>query len=53
MLKAKVELVTKQSKKTGNNYTALEISFENGYRKMVFLDNAEIYMLTSLDSVSN
>lgn len=44
----KVELVTRKSKKTGNTYTALELQFENGYTKLVFLDNAEIYMLSTL-----
>lgn len=47
-MKVNVELVTRNSKKSGNPYTALEMTFENGYKKLVFLDNAEIYMLSSL-----
>lgn len=48
MLKGQIELVTKKSKKTGNDYTALEITFENGYKKMVFLESSEIFMLKQL-----
>ena len=50
MLKSKVELVTRKSQKSGTMYTALEITFENGYKKLVFLENAEIYMLSALSS---
>lgn len=42
------ELVTKKSKKTGNDFTVLELTFPNGYTKWVFLDQAELYMLMSL-----
>lgn len=52
MIKANVNLVERESKKTGNVYTALELTFENGYKKLVFLDNAETYMLSGL-SVKN
>lgn len=38
--------VTKVSKKTGKEYVALEITFPNGYKKIVFLDKAEEYLAT-------
>jgi len=38
--------VEKVSKKTGNKYIALEITFPNGYKKIVFLDKAEEYLVT-------
>ena len=41
--------LTKKSKKTGNDYTCLEILFPNGYKKVVFLEEAEQYMLASLN----
>lgn len=37
--------VTKISK-NGNQYTCLEITFPNGYKKIVFLDKAEEYLAT-------
>lgn len=39
-----VVVVEKTSKK-GNSYTALEIIFPNGYKKLIFLDEAEKYMV--------
>ena len=39
-----VQVVEKVSK-TGNPYTALEITFPNGYKKLVFLEEAEKYMI--------
>ncbi len=36
--------ITKRSKKTGKEYTCLEIIFPNGYSKIVFLDKAEEYL---------
>lgn len=50
MLNVKAELVTRKSKKTGNNYIALELTFENGYKKLVFLENAETYMISAMSS---
>lgn len=38
-----VQVVSKTSK-NGNPYTALEITFPNGYKKIVFLDKAEEYL---------
>ena len=49
-MQIKGELVTRKSKKTGNDYVTLDLTFPNGYRKMVFLDNAEIYMLSGLEN---
>ena len=48
-MNVKCEVVTRKSKK-GNNYTALEITFPNGYKKIVFLDLAEVYMVQSLSA---
>ena len=39
-----VEFVEKTSK-NGNPYHVLEITFPGGYKKLVFLDNAEIHIL--------
>lgn len=36
--------VIKKISKKGNEYIALEITFPNGYRKLVFLDKAEEYI---------
>lgn len=44
----KVELETKTSKKTGNEYKVLVITFSNGYEKQVFLEKSEVYMLETL-----
>ena len=41
MLNVKCEIVTRKSKKTGNDYTALVLTFANGYKKLVLLDTAE------------
>lgn len=41
------ELVTKISK-AGNDYKVLEITFENGYKKTVFLDSAELFVVEQL-----
>ena len=47
-MNVKCEVVTRKSKKTGAEYTALEITFPNGYKKLVFLDNAETYMVLAM-----
>lgn len=44
----KVCLVEKVSKKTGNPYKCVEITFPNGFVKVVFIQQAETYMLTQL-----
>ena len=43
----KYEIIEKTSKKTGNPYEVLVLTFENGYKKDVFLSDAELYMLKS------
>lgn len=50
--KISVELVTRTSKKSGNQYSALEITFSNGYKKLVFLDQAELFMAQTLENNS-
>lgn len=42
-----VQLVTKTAK-NGNEYKVLELEFVNGYKKIVFLEQAEQYILTQL-----
>ena len=39
------QLVTKVSKKTGNEYTALEIDLGMGIKKLVFLNAAEMAII--------
>lgn len=41
-MKLDAQLVTKVSKKTGNEYTALEIDLGLGIKKLVFLNSAEM-----------
>lgn len=36
--------VQKTSKKNGATYVVLEVTFPNGYKKLVFLDQAEQYL---------
>lgn len=43
-----VEMFNGVSSKTGNPYKALDITFSNGYKKRIFLDSAEIFMLEQL-----
>lgn len=43
--KFQVNVVEKVSKKTDNPYTVLEVVFPNGYTKIVFLDDAEKFLL--------
>lgn len=35
-----------KTSKTGKTYVCLEITFPNGYKKIVFLDRAEEYLAT-------
>ena len=44
-MKLDAQLVTKVSKKTGNEYTALEIDLGMGIKKLVFLNTAEMAIL--------
>lgn len=39
------QLVTKVSKKTGNEYIALELDLGYGIKKLVFLNSAEMAIL--------
>lgn len=38
------KVVEKTSKKNGAKFVCLEITFPNGYKKLVFLDQAEQYL---------
>lgn len=44
-MKLDAQLVTKVSKKTGNEYTALELDLGMGVKKLVFLNSAEIAVI--------
>lgn len=44
-MKLDAQLVTKLSKKTGNEYTALEIDLGMGIKKLVFLNAAEMAII--------
>lgn len=44
-MKLDAKLVTKVSKKTGNEYTALEIDLGMGVKKLVFLNAAEMAII--------
>lgn len=43
----KVNVVNEVSKRTGKPFTALEIVFPNGYKKVVFLDKAESFIVNN------
>ena len=40
------QLIEKTSKKTGQKYMAFEITFPSGYKKLVFLTDAEAHLAT-------
>lgn len=44
-MKLDAQLVTKVSKKTGEEYTALEIDLGMGIKKLVFLNSAEMAII--------
>lgn len=44
-MKLDAQLVTKVSKKTGNEYTALELDLGMGIKKLVFLNAAELAII--------
>lgn len=44
-MKLDAKLVTKVSKKTGNEYTALEVDLGMGIKKLVFLNSAEMAII--------
>lgn len=39
------KLVNGVSEKTGHKWTAIEIEFENGYKKLLFIDSKEKFIL--------
>lgn len=41
----KGRLEKRVSKKTGNEYVVLVLTFPNGYEKVIFLEEAELYMI--------
>ena len=44
----KCEVVKRISKKSGNPYTAVEVTLPNGYKTLLFFNNpAEMYMVES------
>lgn len=43
----KVDVKTGVGRKTNRPYTALEITFPNGYKKLVFLDGAEAFLVNT------
>lgn len=44
-MKLEAQLVTKVSKKTGKEYTALEFDLGMGVKKLVFLNSAEMAII--------
>lgn len=38
--------VERKSKKSGNTFVCLEIVFPDGYKKLVFLDRAETFLVS-------
>lgn len=44
-MKLDAQLVTKVSKKTGNEYTVLELDLGMGIKKLVFLNAAEMAII--------
>lgn len=41
-------IVEKVSNKTGNKYKVLIVEFPNGYKKRIFLEEAELFMLEAI-----
>jgi len=39
------EIVSIHSDKTGKDYVALQLTFENGYQKVIFLNSQEQFIL--------
>lgn len=44
-MKLDAQLITKTSKKSGNQYTALELDLGMGIKKLVFLNSAELAII--------
>lgn len=49
----KCELIKKTSSKTGKEYIVLQIHLTPNYKKDVFLDNAEIELITLYGQTQN
>lgn len=47
-MQIKCDLVERVSKKTGEKYNCLQLTFPNGYKKTVFLEYAELYMIQAM-----
>lgn len=45
--------ISNRTSKNGKEYVTLDVVFKNGYKKVVFLDTAEQYMLKSLEDNKN
>lgn len=45
MIKINAELKVRSSKKSGNEYKVLVLTFPNGYSKDMFMDNAELFAI--------
>jgi len=43
-----IDIIERVSSKTGNTYRALQITFINGYQKIVLCDSAELFMIEQL-----
>lgn len=43
-----VNVINDVSKRTGRPFTALEIVFPNGYKKLLFLDKAEAFLVNNI-----
>lgn len=48
VIDCKVVMVERESKKTGNKYSALQVILPNGFQKLVFLDDAEKYIFSTV-----
>lgn len=45
MIKINAELIKRVSKKSGNEYQVLRLTFPNGFVKDLFMDNAELFAI--------
>lgn len=45
--------ITTRTSKSGKEYITLDVVFKNGYKKVIFLDTAEQYMLKSLADIDS
>ena len=47
-MKVEVRIIERISNKTGNPYKALELTFPNGYKKVVLCENSELFMVEQI-----